>query len=60
MAGHRVGHLELLRLGHTEEQGELTGLGKKGGTQEQQEIRPTSHVRFWVSDHWPLPRLGLG
>jgi hypothetical protein len=33
--------------------------GKKDGMQNQQEIKLTSHVRFQVSDHWPLPRLGL-
>jgi hypothetical protein len=32
MVGHRVGHLELLRLGHREEQGELPGLGWNTGT----------------------------
>jgi len=29
--------------------------GKKDGTQEQQEIKPTNHVRLPVSGHCPLP-----
>jgi hypothetical protein len=33
---------------------ELQDLGKKDGMKEQQEIKPTSHVRFWVDGHWPL------
>jgi hypothetical protein len=28
--------------------------------QEWREIKPTSHVRFRVSDHWLLHRMGVG
>lgn len=51
--GDGAGPLELLWRGHREEQGENHhDLGKKDGTQEQQEIKSTSHVRICVSGHW--------
>jgi hypothetical protein len=48
--GDGVGPLELLGLGYSSgERENRQDLGKKDGTQEWQEIRPTSHVRFQVN-----------
>jgi hypothetical protein len=54
--GDVPGPLELLGLGCRG--GEIQNhhdFGKKDKTEEGQKIKQTSHVRFLVSGHWPLP-----
>lgn len=60
MTGKMVERFELSRLRHREEMKKLHDLGKKDGSQEGQEINPTSHVRFQVCGHWPLPHWAWG
>jgi hypothetical protein len=53
----RGGTLRVMQRGTEENSLEL---GKKDGTQELQERKPTSHVRTRVGGHWPLPQKDLG
>lgn len=56
----RVGPLELLEQ-DTERNGQnCQVLGEKGGMQERQKIKSTSHVRVPICGHWSPPQLGLG
>lgn len=55
-----------LRVSRARMQGERRGDTRMLWEMEEESYRrerergPTSHVRIWVSGHWPLPRLGLG